>query len=291
MHANHKMAFRRRGQVKNGVTGEGGAGGGGKMTMNAFFGTVGSPIKMSRFDVHMDKKAREKNNQLLDQLKSEDILLPQNEVVKKEKNSDVSISSLIATIDLKKNLSKVPVEKKRFVETEQKEHEQNNISDEIADIATIRNDGGRRHQRRKSTEFIGAPMEPVGQLRLDGAKKAKIPHFMSAWFGGNENHHENTEPTGKGNQLDNDNKPENKPEIAQTQTIEKPVSISSNCRQSIDFSEITLGRMIGEGAFGKVHEGKWRGKPVAVKLLICQDLRSDILHEFQQEVEIMSGLK
>ncbi|KAL7679400.1 putative protein kinase [Plasmopara halstedii] len=49
--------------------------------------------------------------------------------------------------------------------------------------------------------------------------------------------------------------------------------------------------MIGEGAFGKVHEGKWRGKSVAVKLLICQDLRSDILNEFQSEVEIMSVLR
>jgi hypothetical protein len=61
--------------------------------------------------------------------------------------------------------------------------------------------------------------------------------------------------------------------------------------RNINFRDITLGRVIGEGSFGKVREGKWRGRPVAVKLLICQDLGQDILEEFQSEVKIMSVLR
>ena len=30
-----------------------------------------------------------------------------------------------------------------------------------------------------------------------------------------------------------------------------------------------LGRLIGVGAFGKVHEAVWQGRRVAVKLLLC----------------------
>lgn len=61
--------------------------------------------------------------------------------------------------------------------------------------------------------------------------------------------------------------------------------------QHINFNEMTLGRGIGEGAFGKVYEGKWKSRPVAIKLLICQDLSAEILAEFESEVQIMSVLR
>ncbi|TYZ51825.1 hypothetical protein PybrP1_000261 [[Pythium] brassicae (nom. inval.)] len=194
--------------------------------------------------------------------------------------------------------------------------------DDSNDVATVKNDGNRgRRDRRNSTEFLGAPMEPVQQLKLDGAKKAKIPHFMSAWFniGGNDAKEAAAAPAAAAAT----------PAVAAPAAKEAPAAAAvpaavatpaaapipakgadaaapvpannaqrttgassrSAISQSIDFAEITVGRMIGEGAFGKVHEGKWRGKAVAIKLLICQDLRTDILNEFQSEVEIMSVLR
>lgn len=179
---------------------------------------------------------------------------------------------------------------------------------------TVRNENGRNHRdRRESTEFLGQHMEPVQQLKLDGAKKAKIPHFLSAWF--NAGHDtkatsdtDNSDAESTKTNLtiisvgDSDAKAEavaqaavavvNPPPAPANATQDKTVRHrATSYSQNINFSEITLGRMIGEGAFGKVHEGKWRGKSVAVKLLICQELRSDILNEFQSEVEIMSVLR
>ncbi|TYZ57948.1 hypothetical protein PybrP1_003576 [[Pythium] brassicae (nom. inval.)] len=60
--------------------------------------------------------------------------------------------------------------------------------------------------------------------------------------------------------------------------------------ESIDLKDLALERVIGEGAFGKVYKGTWRHKPVAVKVLLHQDLRPDVVREFETEVQIMSVL-
>ena len=59
----------------------------------------------------------------------------------------------------------------------------------------------------------------------------------------------------------------------------------------VDFEELQIEEMIGQGAFGTVHRAKWRGTAVAVKILVCQHLTADILGEFEAEVQIMSILR
>lgn len=60
--------------------------------------------------------------------------------------------------------------------------------------------------------------------------------------------------------------------------------------ESIDISDLALDKVIGEGAFGKVYKGTWKNKAVAVKVLLHQDLRPDVVSEFETEVQIMSVL-
>ncbi|RAW26373.1 hypothetical protein PC110_g17228 [Phytophthora cactorum] len=269
---------------------------------STFFGTVGSPIKMGPGNTPAGVGRRAPK-------------LPPRPA------PDAPVDSEAATLDInqkaafREELRRQQKAKQRAEKATQQEKEKETKNEEEA-VATVRNDNGRKHRgRRNSTEFLGQPMEPVQQLKLDGAKKAKIPHFLSAWF--NAGH--DTKAT---NDTDNSDAESAKTDLTIISVDEKdvkaepakheanapvakppPVPVDApkekaavkhrptSYSQNINFNEITLGRMIGEGAFGKVHEGKWRGKSVAVKLLICQDLRSDILNEFQSEVEIMSVLR
>ncbi|CAH0473502.1 unnamed protein product [Peronospora belbahrii] len=251
---------------------------------STFFGTVGSPIKMG--NVEMGRRGPK--------------LPPRQDGPVDSEAATLNINQKAAFREELRRQQKV----KERVEQAKEVVEQPQQKVDKTSVVTVRNDHGRKiRERRNSTEFLGQPMEPVQQLKLDGAKKAKIPHFLSAWF--NAGH--DTKAT-----IDTDNSDlesvisevatpalvTHETPMDQTKqahpTVAPPTPSPprvTNYSQNINFHEITLGRMIGEGAFGKVHEGKWRGKSVAIKLLICQELRSDILNEFQSEVEIMSVLR
>lgn len=204
------------------------------ITMKTFFGTVGSPIKMSKvacveFDEPMHSPVHSKRTY--------------------QRNSLPDVHSM-----------EIPMEKGENVA----------VNEENADdIPTIRNPN--RHLDAKiSPKYIGKPAKPMEQLKLDGAKKAQIPRFISPWFheGGKDNHRIK----------------EPRLHLLHAQS---PAAHS----QSIPLADLELGRVIGQGAFGKVHEGRWRGRAVAIKLLICQDLRHDIMRELESEVKIMSVLR
>ncbi|OQS06010.1 hypothetical protein THRCLA_20467, partial [Thraustotheca clavata] len=57
---------------------------------------------------------------------------------------------------------------------------------------------------------------------------------------------------------------------------EKRPSKGASFNFRIEFEDITLGELIGQGAFGTVHKGIWRDTLVAVKILQCQQLTADI---------------
>jgi hypothetical protein len=69
------------------------------------------------------------------------------------------------------------------------------------------------------------------------------------------------------------------------------LSKAKNDSLHVDFKELRIEEMIGQGAFGTVHRAKWRGTAVAVKILVCQYLTADVLEEFEAEVQIMSILR
>ncbi|KAH3760235.1 bicyclomycin/multidrug efflux system [Pelomyxa schiedti] len=68
-------------------------------------------------------------------------------------------------------------------------------------------------------------------------------------------------------------------------------SIQSALSTSIDFDELTLDSPpVGEGSFGVVHAGYWRGRKVAVKVLKDQAGKSST-QEFQHEISILERLR
>jgi tRNA A-37 threonylcarbamoyl transferase component Bud32 len=62
---------------------------------------------------------------------------------------------------------------------------------------------------------------------------------------------------------------------------------------AIDFAEIEMGDVIGEGGFSVVYRGVWRNRQVAVKRLKVQYTEGGEHHaeEFKREVELLSNLR
>ncbi|KAG6614233.1 TKL protein kinase [Phytophthora cinnamomi] len=295
---------------------------------STFFGTVGSPIKMGPSNGVGGGGRRAPK---LPPRPSPTPALETPVVDSEAATLDINQKAAFREELRRQQKAKQRAEKEKAKQQQQQQQEAkdakeaNDKQPDEASVATVRNDNGRanhgKHRgRRNSTEFLGAPMEPVQQLKLDGAKKAKIPHFLSAWFNAGHDTKATTDTDNSeaesaktdvtvvsADEKDKAKAAPPEPNVAAAAAKPPPAPVDAakdkdrdrsavkhrptNYSQNINFNEITLGRMIGEGAFGKVHEGKWRGKSVAVKLLICQDLRSDILNEFQSEVEIMSVLR
>uniref|UniRef100_H3HDP2 non-specific serine/threonine protein kinase n=1 Tax=Phytophthora ramorum TaxID=164328 RepID=H3HDP2_PHYRM len=97
---------------------------------------------------------------------------------------------------------------------------------------------------------------PPAQMQLEVARKARIPLFLHSPM-------------------------RRRPKLSK----------AKNDSLHVDYNELQIEEMIGQGAFGTVHRAKWRGTAVAVKILVCQYLTADILEEFEAEVQIMSILR
>jgi predicted Ser/Thr protein kinase len=59
----------------------------------------------------------------------------------------------------------------------------------------------------------------------------------------------------------------------------------------IPFQQISFQEKLGEGTFGVVHKGKWRGLMVAAKQLKFQNLTQDVIDEFQKELSLLGKLR
>ncbi|WOK95654.1 serine/threonine-protein kinase EDR1 isoform X1 [Canna indica] len=60
---------------------------------------------------------------------------------------------------------------------------------------------------------------------------------------------------------------------------------------SIDFSELTVGTRVGIGFFGEVFRGIWNGTDVAIKVFLEQDLTTENMEDFCNEIYILSRLR
>lgn len=67
----------------------------------------------------------------------------------------------------------------------------------------------------------------------------------------------------------------------------------------VDWSDLRLGDVLGQGAFGRVHSARWRGTAVAVKTLILPAMGSNshaavlasLVQDFKAEVAVISALR
>jgi len=83
------------------------------------------------------------------------------------------------------------------------------------------------------------------------------------------------------------------------QHIRKDLTISSDASDAlsskITFSELKLGDVIGGGGFGQVWKAKWKGTPVAVKVLTgsaqAETVPKAVLEEFIAEINMVSGMR
>ncbi|KAF9619162.1 hypothetical protein IFM89_005176 [Coptis chinensis] len=60
---------------------------------------------------------------------------------------------------------------------------------------------------------------------------------------------------------------------------------------NITFSELTVGTRVGIGFFGEVFRGIWNGTDVAIKIFLEQDLTTENMEDFCNEISILSRLR
>ncbi|RLN53188.1 hypothetical protein BBJ29_001725 [Phytophthora kernoviae] len=127
-------------------------------------------------------------------------------------------------------------------------------------------------------------------MRLDGARQAGIPLYLSDWFAPNKDTNQRHRQT---NFIKTMNEPESESaasDCSGSDSENKERHQFLKAHQNVNMADVIVGRVIGEGAFGKVFKASWKGRDVAVKVLIRQNLSADVVREFETEVKIMSFL-
>eukprot|EP00727_Mastigamoeba_balamuthi_P010674 m51a1_g6229 putative acyltransferase (1469) ;mRNA; f:253709-261190 len=69
------------------------------------------------------------------------------------------------------------------------------------------------------------------------------------------------------------------------------LNIRSSTSTTIDYKEIRFDRVIGEGAFGVVRAGRWRGVPVAIKEIRKSMMDPTMEQDLKREVDLMERMR
>ena len=78
------------------------------------------------------------------------------------------------------------------------------------------------------------------------------------------------------------------------ESLRRPTSIRVMKPVDIDYSELTFKQLLGQGTYGEVSRGYWRGKKVAIKKIFPGDNpeeRMEVVADFDKEMSILSKLK
>lgn len=121
-------------------------------------------------------------------------------------------------------------------------------------------------------------------LRFEGGRQAGIPVYLSDWFA----YDKDLNRRRKTNVIMTREEPESESTTIDCSTKENNQFLKPH--QNVDMADVIIGRAIGDGAFGKVFKASWKGRDVAVKVLLRQNLSADVVREFETEVKIMSFL-
>ncbi|GMF65913.1 unnamed protein product [Phytophthora lilii] len=119
-----------------------------------------------------------------------------------------------------------------------------------------------------------APMSCVADegsnnsMRLEGARQAGIPLYLSDWFDPNKDSNQRRRQT---NVIMTREEPESESSAISSCASDKDTQFLKP-HQNVNMADVVIGRVIGEGAFGKVFKASWKGRDVAVKVLIRQNL-------------------
>ena len=73
--------------------------------------------------------------------------------------------------------------------------------------------------------------------------------------------------------------------------LEGRTPLGGGSHYEIAFESLQLGRLVGEGGFGRVFKARWRGSTVAVKMLSVRSLSLDVVADFRSEVAVLSALR
>lgn len=74
--------------------------------------------------------------------------------------------------------------------------------------------------------------------------------------------------------------------------VEIALNLEGALSTKLDADEIKFDPIpIGEGSFGSVHRGEWRGQDVAVKILKYQWVDDEVLKQFDREIDLLNKLR